>query len=82
MTTISCNCIVCAQEFNSDELNSKVSSLVNFSAFKICQACLDACDPDDDYRQARNIVNSYLSFSEAKHLFNEASSILKEISKK
>ena len=82
MTTVSCNCIVCAKEFNTNELQGKATSLINFSAFKICQACLNACDPEDDYRQAREIVNSYLKFSTAKQLFSEASDILKELSDK
>ena len=72
----SCNCIVCAQEFNLEELQSVALSKINATRFKICQACLDQCDPADDYRQARDIVTSYLWFSEAKGLFKEASSIL------
>ena len=79
MTSVSCNCIVCAQEFDSNELQGIATSTINSSHFKICQACLDQCDPADDYRQARDIVNSYLKFSEAKQLFSEASDILDEL---
>lgn len=75
----SCNCIVCAQEFNSDELQSVALSKINATRFKICQACLDQCDPADDYRQVRDIVTSYLWFSEAKASFKEASEILENI---
>lgn len=82
MTQVSCNCIVCAQEFDSTEVQGKASSLINSTSFKICEACLDACDPADDYRQARDIVNSYLKFSEAKQLFHEASEILEDLSAK
>lgn len=78
---VSYNCIVCAQEFNDEELKSVVLSNINESKFKICQACLDMSDPADDYHQARNIVNSYLKITEAKNYFKEAKSILKSIKK-
>lgn len=82
MTTVSSNCIVCATEFDASELQGVVTSSINTSNFKICQSCLDACDPADDYRQARDIVNSYLKFSQAKQLFSEASDILKDLANK
>jgi hypothetical protein len=71
-----CNCIVCAQEFNSDDLQSVALSKINATRFKICQACLDQSDPAEDYRQARDIVGSYLWFAEARELFKEAATIL------
>jgi len=74
--TVSCNCIVCAQEFQPEELQSLASSKINATRFKICQACLDKCDPEDDYNQARDIVNSYLNFAYAKSMYNEAMDIL------
>ena len=78
MTQVSynCNCIVCAQEFDSEELQSIALSKVNVTSFKVCQACLDQCDPADDYRQAREIVNSYVQFKTAKNLFAEVKDIL------
>ena len=80
MTQVSaCNCIVCAQEFNSDELQSVALSKINVTRFKICQSCLDSCDPAEDYRQAREIIGSYLWFAEAKSLFKEASEILDDV---
>ena len=79
MTTESCNCIVCAEEFNADDLQS-ISS-INTSMFKICQICLDRSDPTDDYRQARNIVNTYLQGSAAKNLFKQAQDILDSLNK-
>ena len=78
---ISCNCIVCAEEFNTDELQGVALSKINATNFKVCQACLDQSDPADDYRQVRDIVESYLSFSKAKSLFREASDILSNIKK-
>jgi len=82
MTQISaCNCIVCAQEFNPDELQSVALSKINATRFKICQGCLDQCDPSEDYRQAREIVTSYLWFAEAKGLFKAASDILEDLKK-
>ena len=83
MTQVSaCNCIVCAQEFDPSELKSVALSKVNITRFKICQGCLDQCDPTDDYRQAREIVMSYLHLSQAKGLFKEASDILDDIHSK
>lgn len=75
MTQVS-NCIVCAEEFDTDELYSIALSRVNVTRFKICQKCLDKSDPTDDYKEAREIVNTYLKLSEAKHLFKEAKEIL------
>lgn len=80
MTQVS-NCIVCATEFEPIEAKGTVSSLINNTNFKICENCLNACDPHDDYIQARNIVNSYLNFSEVKNLFSEASTILNDLNK-
>lgn len=83
MTTVkACNCIVCAGEFNTEELQSVALSKINVTRFKICQACLDQCDPAEDYRQAREIVSSYLWFAEARDLFKEASEILDDIKSK
>jgi len=76
MTQVSCNCIVCAEEFDAAKLQSVALSKINVTRFKICQGCLNKCDPSDDYHQAREIVNSYLKFSQAKHLFAEVQSIL------
>jgi hypothetical protein len=78
----SCNCIVCAKEFDPNELQSVALSKINVTRFKICQACLEQCDPAEDYRQAREIISSYLWFSEARGLYKEASDILDEVSKK
>lgn len=78
----SCNCIVCAQEFNPDELQSVALSKINVTRFKICQACLDMSDPAEDYRQVRDIVGSYLWFAETRSLFKEASDIVTDVSKK
>jgi len=75
MSQESCNCIVCANEFNVDELESIAAS----SYFKICQSCLNKSDPTDDYRQAREIVEAY--FSDPKKLFKEAQLILDTLKK-
>jgi hypothetical protein len=77
----SCNCIICAQEFNESELQSVALSKINITKFKICQACLDKSDPDADYREAREIVYSYLSLISAKQSFSEVKGILKSLDK-
>lgn len=81
MTKESCNCIVCAEEFETDSLQSVALSAINVTRFKVCQACLDSSDPAEDYRQVRDIVNSYLKFAQAKKLFVEAHSILESRTK-
>lgn len=75
MSQTSSNCIVCANEFNEEELQSVVLSKINTTRFKICQSCLNQSDSADDYREVRNIINSYLAFS-AQHSFEGAEKIL------
>ena len=82
MTTKGFNCIVCAEEFNEDELQSVALSKINVTRFKICQGCLDKCDPADDYRVAHDIVNLYIKNMEAKSLFAEAEEIINELKNK
>ena len=79
MTEISCNCIICAGEFNLAELHNVVLSQINVTNFKVCEACFNICDPAEDYRQVRDIVSSYTKFSEARNLFDEAQNILNSI---
>ena len=78
----SCNCIVCAKEFDSSELQSVALSKINVTRFKICQNCLDQCDPAEDYRQAREIISSYLWFANARELYKEASELLEDVNSK
>lgn len=75
MSQASSNCIVCAGEFNEEDLQSVSLSKINTTRFKICQSCLNQSDPTDDYQEARNVINSYLAFS-AKHSFEGAEKIL------
>lgn len=62
MTIESDNCIVCAEEFSLDELKSVALSAINVTRFKICAKCLNQTSPHDDYREVRDIVNSFLDF--------------------
>lgn len=79
MTTKSCNCIICAGEFNEDELYSVALSEINATKFKVCKKCLDKSDPSDDYKEVKKIVNSYLEFINARNALKEAKEILKSI---
>lgn len=78
MIDINCNCIVCASEFNPNELENIVLSKINITKFKICQSCLDISDPSNDYRQARDIVFSYVKFAQAKKSFEEVKDLLRK----
>ena len=81
MNQASCNCIVCANEFDPQDLQSTVASKINSTNFKVCQGCLDNCDPAEDYAQVRQIVSSYLKGSEARALYNEAQDIIDSLKK-
>jgi hypothetical protein len=74
--------MICSHEFDSEELQSVALSKINVTRFKICQVCLDQCDPAEDYRQAREIINSYLWSAAAMANFKEASDILETVVKK
>lgn len=76
MTKESCNCIVCANEFEPGKLENIALSKINVTNFKICEACFDQSDPAEDYRQVKDIVNSYLKFASTKHLYGEVQDIL------
>jgi|ERR1700722_371207 len=54
------NCIVCANEFNTEELFSVCAD----ANYKICIKCLAKSDPQDDFAQVRNIVSKYVKFSQ------------------
>jgi len=77
--TTSCNCIVCAKEFDKSELNDLAFSKINLTKFKICKGCLDMCDPATDYKEARDIINSYVDNANSKLLFAEAKDMIKSI---
>lgn len=77
MNKVSCNCCVCAQEFDSTDLQSIALSEINVTNFKVRQACFDSSDPAEDYREVRSVVDSYLKFAEARNLYSEVKDILK-----
>jgi len=79
MSNVSCNCIVCAQEFNSDDLHSVALSKINITNFKVCQACFDSSNPAEDYREVRSVVEWYSSATLAKSYYNDVKGILKDI---
>jgi hypothetical protein len=76
MTQVSCNCIVCAQEFDPGELQNVALSAINVTNFKVCQACFDTSDPAEDYNDVRRVVTYYLKLAQARHLFDECNDIL------
>jgi hypothetical protein len=68
MTHTNYNCFVCAKECDYDELHSDASLQdINVTNFKICHDCLNLSNPDNDYQEVREIVNSYLKFSEQRN---------------
>jgi len=74
-----CNCVICSREFDCDELQSIAMSKINVTRFKICQSCLDCCDPEEDYKEARAIIASYLWFIESRGMLKEAQDILDDV---
>jgi hypothetical protein len=81
MTKVNCNCIVCAKEFDPDELQNVALSEINKTYFKVCKACFENADPIDDYSQVRQILGFYMSPVQARNLFEDAKSILSSIKK-
>lgn len=79
MTKSSCNCIICAKEFNPSEQKSPALAKINITRFKICKECFNNSDPEDDYKQARDVVDSYLNLVTARVWFKEAQDILDSI---
>lgn len=73
------NCIVCSKEFDIDEMESVASLKINTTQFKICQECIDLCDPEDDYKEALSVIQSYLQLKEIKSCFAEVQDILNDI---
>ncbi len=53
------NCIICAEEFNPEDLQNVTLSSINVTNFKICEKCLNHSDPADDYSEVKKIVSSY-----------------------
>jgi hypothetical protein len=79
MPNQSCNCIICAKEFDIEELHSVALSQINITNFKVCEGCFNICDPDEDYRQVRNIVDSYnktrILYAEVQDALNSRSKL-------
>lgn len=76
MNQVSYNCIICSNEFNIIEA---YASTINTKDFKVCENCLAKCDPYNDYKEVRDIINSYVKFAQVKSLLNESSCILLDI---
>lgn len=72
-----CNCIVCAKEFNTSDVLSKVASKINKTRFKICDACINNCDPSENYLTVQNIIKSCAFGSDAIKAFGQIQKILK-----
>lgn len=79
MIKVSCNCNICAGEFNNFEPKNKVLAQINATNFKVCQACFDSSDPAEDYKQVREIVDNYIKFSQAQIVFKEIKTFLNSI---
>lgn len=63
MSDSSCNCVVCALEFNPNESKNIHLAKINITKFKICESCLEISDPSDDFNEVRQIVKKYSGYS-------------------
>mgnify|MGYP001560275586 CR=1 FL=1 len=54
------NCIICAQEIIQE---SKKIAGVNHTIFKICEKCCERSNPEQDYKEAKDLINSYVVFA-------------------
>ena len=71
-----CNCIICAEEFLVNDMEDVALTKINTTKFKICKNCFSLSDPENDYKQARAIVDSYVNTLRAKADFHDVKSIL------
>lgn len=60
------NCIICADEFNPEDLHNVKLSEINVTRFKICEKCLQHSNPDNDYKEVKDIVRTYIEYSDIK----------------
>jgi hypothetical protein len=73
------NCFICADEFSAEELHSVALSDNNIDKYKVCDKCLGLSNPDDDYQEVKNIIDSYLNFNQQK--FDKPSKVSKILDK-
>jgi hypothetical protein len=71
MDTTSDNCIICAEEFNTEELHNVKLSEINCTKFKICEACLNKSDPSNDYQEAKRVVTAYIELTNIKKIYSK-----------
>lgn len=55
------NCSICGLEFEKDKLHPIAISAINITKFKICNNCLNKCDPEEDYKEVKQIVLAFLN---------------------
>lgn len=57
------NCIICANEFSKEDLLTEEAIALNKRRYKICQACLETSNPESDFADVKNIIDSYVKFA-------------------
>ena len=72
-----CNCIVCAQEFCPSEMKDVALCKINTTQFKICEACLHDSNPENDFEQVKNIINTYVKVSSSRDYIKEINHLIK-----
>lgn len=60
------NCIICAKEFDPEENESEVSTQINYTTFKVCDACIQYSDPSKEYEEVKKIVSWYNDLQDNK----------------
>lgn len=60
MEEISHNCVICGEEFESNELQAVALSAFNTTKYKICKYCSDISDPKDDFAEVKNIIKAFV----------------------
>lgn len=58
------NCMVCGNEFSSEDLKSITLANKTINKFKICFNCLEKSDTQNDYSDVKKIILSYIKFEE------------------
>lgn len=59
MLDLSKNCAICSTEIVSTDTTNKALLRANIGKYKICNDCFNSSNPEEDYKQVREILASY-----------------------
>ena len=58
---MNCNCVICGNEIDDSELEHKSAhKRINITTYKVCKACFNKANPEEDYLEVRSIISNYI----------------------